>query len=194
MSSNEVEIPSRRRFNLGDGLILMAGFALTLSLLRGTDWFARFPGRVRFWRVAIPKLLDMTPLYLAWGPFAKSVLRQIGAEFLGFLGPALLGLMLIQPLLRLRRPRPLLLTLTRQPGFVVCVGMIVGAILLFDLFWVARVEIPMWAILACAVLLLWPTTGLRPWQPEASWIDRLGRVVGCGWILFAAILYGVRSL
>ncbi|MHC5539989.1 hypothetical protein ACYOEI_17350 [Singulisphaera rosea] len=194
MSSNEVENAARRRFNLGDWLFVMAGIALTLSLLRTGDWFARFPGRIRYWRVAIPKLLDVTPLDLTWGQTARDVLGQLAMESLGLLGSTLLGMMLIQLGMRLRQPRPAYSTLLRQPGFVVCTSMVVGVFLLIDFIWIARVDVPKWVIPTCALLLLWPTTGLPPWRPEASGIDRLGRVVGCGWVLFAAILYGGLSL
>ncbi len=40
--------------------------------------------------------------------------------------------------------------------------------------------------LASALLLCWPVLGIPPWRSEASWIDRLGRAVGWGWIVVTA--------
>jgi hypothetical protein len=39
---------------------------------------------------------------------------------------------------------------------------------------------------AAVLLLLWPILGLPPWNAERSWIDRLGRTVGWGWIIATA--------
>jgi hypothetical protein len=36
---------------------------------------------------------------------------------------------------------------------------------------------------AIILLMIWPLLGLPPWHAEPNWIDRLGRGVGCGWII-----------
>jgi hypothetical protein len=164
----------------------MAPVALTLSLLRATDWFARIPGRLSFWSNTLPSLVGVSPPFLAWGPSARLVVAQIGAEFLELLCAVLLGLTLVQPLLRLRRPRPPLRVLVRQSGFAVCLGVIVGSLIVVDLQWVAQIEVARGAIWASALLLLWPVLGLPPWRSEASWIDCLGRGVGWGWVVVMA--------
>ncbi len=41
MSTSEAP-PQRRRLHLGDSLILIAALALALTMLRSTNWFARF--------------------------------------------------------------------------------------------------------------------------------------------------------
>ncbi len=41
--------PPQRRFHLGDGLILIAALALTLRVLRSTNWPARFQVCAGFW-------------------------------------------------------------------------------------------------------------------------------------------------
>ena len=102
------------------------------------------------------------------------------------LGSVLPGLTLAQPFMRLRRPRPPLRDLVRQSGFVVCLGAIIGTLIFADLSWVARIDVPGGAILVSALILLWPVLGLPPWRSEASWIDRLGRAVGWGWIVVMA--------
>jgi hypothetical protein len=62
-----------------------------------------------------------------------------------------------------------------------------------DLAWVARIQVPGVVILASTPLLFWPVLGLPRWRWEGSWIDRLGRAVGCGWIVVmgsaAALVY-----
>jgi hypothetical protein len=38
-----------------------------------------------------------------------------------------------------------------------------------------------------AVAVAWATLALvGRWEPEASWVDRLGRALGAGWIAMAA--------
>ena len=193
MSTSEVP-PSRRRFHLGDSLILIAALALTLSVLLSANWFARIPGRVSFWWDARPKFVGGFPWFLAWGPSARMAVSQIVDEFVQLLSSVLLGLTLVQPFLRLRRPRPPLRDLVRQSGFVVCLAVIVGTLIVVDLWWVARIDVAWGAILASALLLFWPVLGLPPWRLEASWIDRLGRAVGWGWIVVivsATVLIGL---
>ncbi len=178
--------PPRRRFHLGDGLILIAALALTLSILVFTNWFARIPRRVSFWWDARPKFVGGFPSFLAWGPSAHMAVYQIVDEFVQLLTSVLVGLTLVQPFLRLRRPRPPLRDLVRQAGFVVCLAVIVGTLIVVDLEWVVRIDVAWRAILASAPLLFWPVLGLPPWRSEASWIDRLGRAVGWGWIVAIA--------
>ena len=50
---------------------------------------------------------------------------------------------------------------------------------------------------AVILLTIWPLLGLRPWHAERSWIDRLGRGVGWGWIAAiasAALLEGLGRM
>ena len=186
MSTNEAA-PPRRRFHLGDSLILIAALALTLSVLLSTKWFARIPGRVSLWWDARPKFVGGFPWFLAGGPLTRMAVSEIVDDFVQLLSSVLLGLTLVQPFLRLRRPRPPLRDLVRQSGFVVCLAVIVGTLIFVDLGWVARIDVSWEAILASAILLFWPVLGLPPWRSEASWIDRLGRAVGWGWIVVIAI-------
>jgi hypothetical protein len=185
MSTSEGH-PLRRRFTLGDGLILIASLALTLSVLRSTNWFARIPRSVSIWWDARPRFVGGFPWFFAWGPSARMAVSLMVAEFVLLLSSVLFGLTLVQPFLRLRRPRPPLRDLARQSGFVVCLGVIVGSLIFVDLEWVARIDVAWGAILASALLLFWPVLGLPPWRSEASWIDRLGRAVGWGWIVVIA--------
>jgi len=175
-----------RRFGLGDGLILLAALALTLFVLRETGWFARFPSRIAFWWELA---LELTWIG-SWSfpsmtrEQAVSLLAtQVGEEILVELQPSvLLGLTLAQPLLRLRRPRPPFPNVLRQSGLVACLGVMLGTFLLVDVWWTTGIDaIELLPVLP--LVLIWPVLGIVPWRSEASWIDRLGRAVGCGWII-----------
>jgi hypothetical protein len=180
---------SSRRFGLADILIVMSALALTLSMLR-IHWFTRFTYRIAFWREATLELLrlrDWSFAKLSRGQLAWTLAGQIIDEiFVGLLSAVLLGLTLVQPVLRLSRPRPPFREIMRQSGLVACLGIIIGTLIATDLSWLAGVDVGYWFILAALSLLLWPLLGVYPWRPEASWIDRLGRAVGWGWIIATA--------
>ena len=106
----------------------------------------------------------------------------------------LLGLTLVQPLMRLRSPRPLFRDLVRQSGFVVCLAVIVGTLIFVDLWSFAIIGDSLVLVQAAVLLLLWPILGLPPWHSEASWIDRLGRAVGWGWIVAMASVMALGFL
>jgi hypothetical protein len=178
-----------RRFGLGDGLILMAALAFTLVVLRDTGWFIRFPDRVAFWWEASLELLRLRhwtswftrrqAAYLVAGQIADEILVQL-------LSSVLFGLTPVQPLLRLRRPRSPFREVMRQSGLVACLGVIVGTLIATDIHWLAGVDPGYGLTIVSALALLWPLLGVFPWRSEASWIDRLGRVVGWGWIVVMA--------
>ncbi len=188
-----------RRFNVGDALILIAACALTVNLLRSGSWFERIPQRISFWADQLSALVggsqpsfesfhdsDGFPGASHWDT-ARTIIAQILDEiFLEFLCAVLLGLTLVQPMMRLRSPRPRLRVLVRQSGFVACLAVIVGTLILVDLSWTSVVEHSLVFAPAAALLLLWPLMGLPPWHAEPSWIDRLGRAVGWGWIVATA--------
>jgi hypothetical protein len=176
-----------RRFGLGDGLILMAALALTLVALRGTGWFARFPTRIAFWWEISLELLRQRPWSLPvanhWQAASMLAAQVIDEIFIGLLSSVLVGLTPIQPLVRLRHPRPPFREVIRQSGLVACLVVIVGVLVAADLWWIAGVNVAIPVAMTAAMVLPWPLYGLFPWRTEASWIDRLGRAVGWGWII-----------
>jgi hypothetical protein len=182
--------PAPRRFNVGDGLILIASFALTMSVLRSGEWFERLPARVSFWAEAFSGVVATSPWNfhaMSRRETARMVVAQVVDElFVELLCSVLLGLTLVQPLMRLRSPRPRIRELVRQSGFVVCLAVIAGTLIFVDLGSFAIIGDSLAFVPAAELLLLWPILGLPPWHAERSWIDRLGRAVGCGWIVVAA--------
>ena len=182
--------PAPRRFDVGDGLILITASALTVSVLRSGEWFERFPGRVSFWAEAVSGLVGASH-WSFYGMSRREVARMVVAQvvdelLIELLCSVLLGLTLVQPLMRLRSPRPLFRELVRQSGFVVCLAVIVGTLIFVDLRRFTTSGDSLVLVQAAVLLLLWPILGLPPWHSEASWIDRLGRAVGWGWIVATA--------
>ena len=117
----------------------------------------------------------------------KLVVSQVIDEFLQqLLSPLVWGLTLAQPLLRLRSPRPPLGHLVRQAGFVTCVAAPVGYLVTLDFQIVGNLIFPPSWFLGLALLLLWRVLGISPWRTEPSWVDRLGRAIGWGWIVVEA--------
>jgi hypothetical protein len=88
-------------------------------------------------------------------------------------------------ILRLRRPRPSLRVLLRQPGTVAALAMV------FGLFWGTGALLALFpervdamtsapAAIGGAVAVGWGILALsRWWEPERGWVDRVGRILGC---------------
>lgn len=97
--------------------------------------------------------------------------------------------------IRLRRPRPRLRVLLRQPGFVASLSatlalLLCGLTLIPDLASGNKPAPLRWYLVnftpepAFAVFGAWFTLAAnRRWRPEPSWIDRLGRLLGIAWFL-----------
>jgi hypothetical protein len=84
--------------------------------------------------------------------------------------------------LRLVPPRPPWATLVRQPGWCACLGSILGVMLGYAEGVLFEKPVPS-IIVPATVLLAWVVLAVsRQWQPERSWIDRAGRLVGVCWI------------
>jgi hypothetical protein len=164
-----------RSFSLGDALILILALALGLALARPyiilianyihtapNKYFQTLDGTV-----SLGRSLNLIMLY-----------------FLYFLLPAFL-------ILRLRRPRPPMHSLVRQPGFAACaapVACYLAALplsLLGPFVPVAQViELAGQILVAGATPLAWFFLAVtRRWAAEPSWIDRLGRILGALWMV-----------
>ena len=170
-----------RRFTIADVMILIVAAALATVLAR--DYF--------------------TSLYVVYK--GKSVDRPIAlAEGLSTCVASAILLALIP--IRLRRPRPGLRRLARQPGFVascavaaaLAAGVAQGLILISFRTWgYKRGPWPfqqLWAIGAekCffAIAGAWLLLALSGrWRAEPGWIDRLGRLMGAVWIFGILVMF-----
>jgi hypothetical protein len=169
-----------RRFNVGDGLILIAAIGLGLFTLR--DRIFTLPSRAAVWLQYYHRFADLAverPIgsseYRSWVRLLGSALSD---EPRAWLTASLFAMTPAQVVMRLRWPRPAWPILVRQPGFVACLAALIG--FCFE----GRLQYVGFPFLtAAAVLLAWGALlGLRRWESEPSWIDRLGRMLGIGWI------------
>jgi hypothetical protein len=194
-----VEPTRGRDFRLSDAMILLAGAALALSagahlLLLLADMLGRLCQDVAAHREDLPA---HWPLF--WGATRDSLRNtfwygfQVAEMFLLGLTPAFFAL-------RLRRPRPPLRTLIRQPGTVAGLAMVVG------LFWGTGGLLGLFpgkldgmtaapVAIGGAVAIGWIALALsRCWVPEAGWVDRMGRALGCaaiGAALFVLVAFQI---
>jgi hypothetical protein len=183
-----------RHFSIGDGLILMAAAALSLERLRGMGWFTRFPVDLTWCWQEISRVGLWPPWDILFDGNLQAMRKDIATRLaddvlIQLLSSLLVGFMVAQPLLRLRHPRPEPRQLTRQSGFVACMvsmGAALAAFAIVGMNWFSQSVLSLRVMRGVAVLLLWIVLSLPPWQSEASWIDRLGRAVGWGWIIVIA--------
>ena len=188
MTPEVMDRPRCRRFSIGDLMILILAAALWLAMARPalmmlphlvkqtphgplvtwSDWQAYLFGKNRF--------------ALAWLSFANMAVLQ-NAFVIAL--PAFL-------IIRLRRPRPALSAILRQPGFVGCLAPVAMGLGLFLAQAIAGylgrgALIAMAAATPVAWLIL---AALRKWTPEAGWIDRLGWFLALAWsvsIVFSTV-------
>ena len=153
------ETPKPRRFTILDCMILIAALGVWFFMLR--HWGAL-----------------MGPIIRAGGP---GVWRTYA--FLVIVGTLALIWVLTPAFLfmRLRRPRPHLRELIWQPGTMACT---VAAVLFVPVSLVTAWNWLFPLVFAGAILSCWVLAAVTDrLRPEASWLDRLGRVLGIGWCL-----------
>ena len=92
--------------------------------------------------------------------------------------------MVVQPLLRLARRGPTLAEVVRQSGFVTCLIGLAAVAMLLSIG--NRRSSGLALTPGMFLLMLWPLLAVTPCRAEPSWVDRLGRMVGWGWILAPA--------
>jgi hypothetical protein len=164
-----------------DAVILIAALGVALAWDRG--------------RILDPHGWFDAPIPRGTGLGSRLVYGVVnGFEFL----PAFLTVGSVTVLaLRLRRPRPPLPQLARQPGTIACAlaTALMGAVILAMLASHGRADLQpenLWgpaALTGFAIALAWLVQRAKQrWHPEPSWIDRLGRVIGWGWI---AMIFGM---
>lgn len=183
-----------REFRLSDAMILLAGAALCLSggahlLVLLADAFGHLC------RDATAHREDLIAQWPVFWRATRNGLRNTLWYGFQVAGMSLLGLTPAFLVLRLRRPRPPLRALLRQPGTVA------GLAMVFGLFWGTGCLIRLFpdgvdsmtaapAAVGGAVAAGWGVLALsRRWEPERGWVDRVGRILGC-----AAIGTGLLGL
>ena len=165
-----------RRFSILDAMILIAGMAVALATLK------------------------LVPPEEAPSNGTQEVLRSwVNESFsLCLYGPTMALL-----LVRLRKPRPTMRRLIRQPGFAAIVAVLTSSVFyhaaglmewshskseLYDILFIAPVAIEK---SVPAILITWSSLLItRRWRPEPSWIDRMGRLLAVLWIATIFFQYG----
>ena len=159
-------------------------FAIGSAAAAAADWWIDEYRRFQVEAASLPPMSDEDYQFSV-----RSLEYYLSDEFQTWLTAALIALTSAQLLMRLRRPRPEWHRLIRQPGFVACGAAAIGFCI--DKGWVPYIRLeslhfPFMTTLA--VLIAWSALlGLRVCLAEKSWIDRLGRLVGVGWIISGPI-------
>jgi len=171
----DIARPKSRPFTLGDAMILIVALALGLAIAR--------PGII-----VIADAIRSVPLKqfrtLAGAVSLGRFLNIVLLNFLFFLLPAFL-------IMRLKRPRAALRSMICQPGFAACAAPVVIVLATLPLALLHPsglagqvIEIVGQVLLVGAAPLAWVfLVATRRWNPEPSWIDRLGRILGALWMV-----------
>ncbi len=198
-----------RQLNILDAMVLIAATALGLALLGFSV------GGLGVIREQVKESLDFSgPVPHNWPRWVWTIVTwyglivEVSFPFCASWTIAILAL-------RVRRPRPSMRRLLRQPGTVACYSAaifllpaLLGSICLLASSYFAfdiSFDSPEWqrglalcfiflpSLPGSAVLSSWVTLRLvGRWRSEASWIDRVGRLLGAYWI--AAILLPLWGL
>ncbi len=178
--------PGPRRFGILDLIALILalgpGLAFTRAML---PTCLEYAGRINWTALRWPNRANLAFMESAHAiTFIILAVALAALCFVLFLTFAFL-------LLRLRRPRPIDSQLFQQPGLVGCLAGLAGATIPFVLSNRPGFNYAL-SIPALAVLLMWSIRwAKRRLKPEASWIDRFGRALAVGWILFPSIIFGL---
>jgi hypothetical protein len=171
MEEGAMPVAQSRRFTLADSMVLIAATAVGLSV---TKPYAEF-------------LWDRSGAIMShWAARAVATIN-------GLVPPTLAALTLAVLVLRLRRPRPRLRRVFRQPGAVASAAVATSAVLgALMVAYSAAVSgwsdpnLPIGITAAMAASLVtgsWMALAIGGrWHPERSWPDRAGRTLGWWWV------------
>jgi hypothetical protein len=178
-----------RKFTLTDAMVLVAGTAVSLVPIREYLTFVQDRHIVE----SIPREWSFASIW------------RFGTLATGMLAPLAVSLSLGLWILRLLKPRPAWRRLFRQPGAVACTAVVAESSLFVLKVWFAQAYIqsrslPLWPlndlwinrlpwtgeVVAVAWLVLWLCGS---WEPEPSWIDRFGRVLGVYWVASGVLFH-----
>ncbi len=202
-----------RRFTIGDAMILVAAFAMALAqhLARAQPHYQKLSNWIP---IRVPGgSWSSSYGYIGWIDIAHEAWWR-AAMVIPDLTMATLAILAI----RLRRPRPDLRRLYRQPGavavsaaVVVIFWDVIGLLVQFSLsesnqsqlnerpyyansaFAWAFLETPETIGLAVGVSWVLLALGGR-WRAERGWIDRAGRVIGVAWLVLVMLDWSVHRI
>ena len=172
-----------RRFGLLDGMILLAGAAIALSV--GAHLFPLlFQRLAHLCELVAEHGSDIVQNRAAYVMRARDDARNTLWYGLQSAEAIILGLTPAYLIVRFRKPRAGFRALVQQPGTMACLGIVFGA------FWITGLivyllgdkadsvqEFPM--AIGGTVAVVWTVAAVfRGWKPEPGWIDRLGRILG----------------
>jgi hypothetical protein len=183
-----------RAFRISDAMALIAGSALVLAA--GSHLLGPWADTLgRLFRQALAhrdELPNHWPLF--WDATHEPLRNTLWYGFQ--LAESLIFVMTpVFFYLRLRRPRPPLRDLLRQPGVVA------GLAMVFGLFWGTGALLVLFpekvdamtaapTAVGVAVAVAWGVLALSGrWRAEAGWVDRMGRLLG--WAAIGTALLGI---
>jgi hypothetical protein len=192
-----------RRFSVYDSMISISGIALLLTydLTHIINLFQQFTGLCKT-IAAYYGLISAKP----YGPpqYLMSSMASYWSSVLWYVVQASEQMILIMTpvflLMRVRRPRPSIRVLLRQPGTVAGLAVILGYIWvtgwLHRLFFGRIIDGTVTAIaVGGTVALAWTCLALsRRWESEPSWVDRMGRLLGATAIAVGMLAYSVFGI
>jgi hypothetical protein len=184
-----------RRFNLGDGMILVAALALW-CIIDLRPWILCVSQALH--RPSVSSIVPgVPPAAGSLAPIAPVGMAYVAWSFV----PASLGMAFFAfVVLRLRGPRPAFRVVALQPGMVAFWAMIISGGLgaLFDAVRHSEGPTLWWTTFVPACMSLpvaWGTLKLtKCWEPETGWIDRSGRVLGVCWWSATVIQTGLAII
>jgi hypothetical protein len=181
---------SSRRMDLADAALL--GAVALYVLVFGGEVLSKLPGRIRLWTEWSKECLGLSPWRIHPLINRRAVPIYIAYHVLDtvveILVPICVALTLAVLLMRMRRPRPPIGRIARQPGFLGLAGALVGFwIPVYGRYFVEQTY-PLAMIIGAVVATVWlGLAASRRWASERSWIDEFGRVVCLGWMLAGLI-------
>jgi hypothetical protein len=184
-----------RKFSVSDGMALIAGLALAIAggstafemLSEKCGLLCRviaaynspfYVARPQFWEQSIAIHWGSVVWYAFW--VFQVLLLSMTPAFL---------------LIRLRRPRPPLRAMLKQPGTVAGLAVVIGYLLVagwLHRFYVGGIDFRIGNAIAVGgtVLVAWAILALsRQWESEPSWVDRMGRLIGATAIVLAVVAF-----
>ncbi|MDR3639463.1 MAG: hypothetical protein P4L84_37025 [Isosphaeraceae bacterium] len=161
--------PACRRFTILDGMVLIVAASVWLLGLRATSRSV-----AETWERLHQQGLT---------PISRPDMWVVHIYGLVVAGVGILTVTFL--VIRVRQPRPALRQLIWQPGMMACT--IISTLIPMLAVVTGRRSAPVfWLLMSASVASAW----LAAWsfgrlRPEPGWIDRLGRVIGICWIVFA---------